>query len=881
MLRGWAGVMPRQDRLSLVKRKAEFARQTRPFLFAFVLASALYAQNSSSGARTSFTTAQLISDARELVAKGNRMALTKAAAKSRQAIVEASSTFDRSNLALAENELGICLDRLGQAKEALEAYSAALSIWTELDDQFNEATALSNIGVLYEAKGDYQKALDYLLNRALPIRRRVGDISGELYTMTSLGTVYTDLGDYQTAQRYYREVLDRSKAQGIQELTGAAQANLGFVAFLGRDDKTATEYLNNALIILRKLDFLRAQPYALNTLAKVYAAEDKNGDATRQFTTALQAARATGDKKIEVVVLNNMAQVQINTGASFRAIPLILEALILARSADGREIEGRCLATLMLAYKAQRKFELAAFYGKQAININQELRMSTSGLDRSTQRLFLLSKEDQYRSLADLLIQRGRLAEAEQVLRLLKEEEFSDYLRSSEVAPTVDHAAMTAREEEWHRQYEEIASRVTAIGVEYDTLAAKPSRNAEEETRYQRAFDGVTVANREFQSTLGKIAKEDTSIEAGTERIRKIEDSETLKGTLAAFGGRAAILYTIVLPDKYRVIVITPAVQVAREFPVKAIDLNRKVAAFRLALADPSTNPKPIAMELYRILVKPVESDLKGARVTTIMWSLDGVLRYLPMSALFDGEHYLVQKYANVVFTPASRDSLKDPPSITWDALGFGVSQSAPGFYALPNVPAELRAIIHDKEDAAPGGVLSGRVFLNADFTEARLVKELQGKYQVLHIASHFRFDPGNQDNSFLLLGNAEKLTVADVKVLPYLFRDVDLLTLSACSTAVGALGADGREVEGFGVLVQRAGARAVLATLWDVADVSTAIFMARFYQGRVGPPVTSKAEALQQTQIAFIEQSARSPSGKTFEHPFYWAPFILTGNWL
>lgn len=85
------------------------------------------------------------------------------------------------------------------------------------------------------------------------------------------------------------------------------------------------------------------------------------------------------------------------------------------------------------------------------------------------------------------------------------------------------------------------------------------------------------------------------------------------------------------------------------------------------------------------------------------------------------------------------------------------------------------------------------------------------------------------------------------------LFAGVDLLTLSACETAVGDTDrATGAEVEGFAVLAQRKGAKAVMATLWSVADASTGQFMQRFYALRQSERLT-KTEALRRTQVEFL----------------------------
>lgn len=175
----------------------------------------------------------------------------------------------------------------------------------------------------------------------------------------------------------------------------------------------------------------------------------------------------------------------------------------------------------------------------------------------------------------------------------------------------------------------------------------------------------------------------------------------------------------------------------------------------------------------------------------------------------------------------------------------------------------------------------------------------------VVHIASHFQFQPGNETDSALLLGDGSLLNLAKIKSLPNVFGGVELLTLSACNTATGSSGANGTEVEGFGVLAQRQGAKAVVASLWPVSDRSTVALMQEFYRVREAKAGTTKAEALRQAQIkllrgeaqaakleekdrglglkkdASVKQQPFTPDPKQpYAHPYYWAPFILIGNW-
>jgi CHAT domain-containing protein len=176
-----------------------------------------------------------------------------------------------------------------------------------------------------------------------------------------------------------------------------------------------------------------------------------------------------------------------------------------------------------------------------------------------------------------------------------------------------------------------------------------------------------------------------------------------------------------------------------------------------------------------------------------------------------------------------------------------------------------------------------GEVFLDEQFTAERLRDQLADAPSVLHIASHFQFRPGTLDRSFLLLGDGNRLTLKDIGDRRLRFSGIDLLTLSACDTAMGGSADEtGAEVEGFGALAQRQGASSVLATLWPVADGSTGRFMQLVYARRQADRTLSKGEALRQAQLAFVrgEGSARQRDPR-LAHPFFWAPYVLMGNWL
>jgi CHAT domain-containing protein len=202
-------------------------------------------------------------------------------------------------------------------------------------------------------------------------------------------------------------------------------------------------------------------------------------------------------------------------------------------------------------------------------------------------------------------------------------------------------------------------------------------------------------------------------------------------------------------------------------------------------------------------------------------------------------------------------------------------------------------------------GPVPGTILLDDSFTETGMETALHQHPPLVHIASHYVFQPGDE-KSYLLLGGKDTggqgfhLTLADLRDDKRLdFKGIELLTLSGCQTAVGSNDSDGREIDGLGITAQIKGAKAVIATLWPVDDASVGLLMATFYKLWMTTPGITKAEALQQAQLALLHgttdtagtsqgsAAAASPADASkprpasqYANPYYWAPFILIGNW-
>jgi CHAT domain-containing protein len=773
--------------------------------------------------------------------------------------------------------IGIASLKLGQgsAAEALQLAESALAAYDEVRDEPRKAFAYAYLGMALGALGRFSESI-VAYQTALDLALKFKNTSFTVSMQRTLGASYSLIGDYQKAREHLESASTTARAGKLHMESAVLLSHLANLEVALGQPAAAQTLLDEAMPLLDEFDRALAKARVLTAQGRVSLVAGRHDDAIEYFQRALTEVR----KEAAVV---NEPSLFVEIGKAYRlagnrqaAAEWFQRALVTGRAVGAGATDALVLVELMHFWNRPGERGVAAFYGKQAVNLFQQVRADLRQLDLALQRAYVAARADTYRDLADLLIADGRLPEAQQVLNLLKDQEFFDFIRRDGTQDQQTQAILTPQEATWQTRYAATSDRIAAIGRERGELLAIRGRTPEEERRLETLEQDLVAAGEAFGRFLDAVAADLGRGADARARVYALQEAQGLMEDLRELGPGTVALYTLVSRERYRVVLITPDARLAGESAISAEALNRKVLAFRQALEDPRTDPRPLAEELYRLLVQPVAGALDQAGAHTLMWALDGTLRYLPIAALHDGRQYLAERYRHVLFTPASHSRLKDPPSPDWRGLGAGVSKPSAEFSALPAVVDELRGIFG--ADGQTAGVVPGQVLLDEAFTAAAFRARLRERLPVVHVATHFQFRPGNERDSFLLLGDGSRLTLADLRSAPNLFGGVELLTLSACNTAVGDAGATGAEVEGASVLAQRNGAKAVIASLWPVADTSTRLFMEAFYRARQQQRMT-KADALRHAQLTLLTGAAGS-SNRTFAHPYYWAPFTLIGNW-
>jgi CHAT domain-containing protein len=786
------------------------------------------------------------------------------------AIREQTGGAEHRDTATPLDALGRGYAALGQYGEALSYMERGLAIHEKVDgpEDLATATALNNLASLNSLMGRSAAALP-LAQRSLGIFEKVAGPEHVLtaQALNNIASIHGNMGHFDLAQ---------------PPLMRSAQI---YVNVLGLENPMTALVMSNAGALL----YLLGDQRASQILERVVAICDKvNGP--EHPTTAF--------------ALTFLAASYYRLHQYDKVLGPLLRAERIAARTGSSQLAWMAQQFLSVRYAADQHRDLAIFWGKQAINTIQSLRAGIAGLDRDTQQSFLLDKRFAYSGLADLLIAAGRIPEAQAVMQMLKEEEYFDFIRRDATAGDVrsTRLPLTGLERRANEAYFKVRDRLGALGAEKDAILHRQETGAASPADLQRltAIDeDLALASTAFDDFVAGLDRLLTSEQTTAGKAAQVKDqikgAVNLVADLQAAGQRAAVVQYVVSEQRLHIILTTGSVQIPREIVITPKELNESIEAFRVAVQNPVLDPRPLGRKLYATLIEPVRADLEAQHISTLMLVLDGALRYVPFAALVRNDRYLIEDYRLAVYAEASKSRLARAPAKRWQVVALGTTHASEGFEALPAVRAELESIVRPD-------VLPGVVHLDEAFTRASLDGALHSP--VLHIASHFSFVPGS-DQSFLLLGDGEHLTLGDVRKGPRF--DVDLLTLSACNTATGGgMRENGSEVEGLGMLAQEKGARAVLASLWSVADSSTGLLMQQFYRVRQQTGV-NKAEALRAAQLALLRGSIKTDTSSAtgrgatrepaagsaaapsftanpsvpYAHPYFWAPFILMGNWL
>jgi CHAT domain-containing protein len=729
---------------------------------------------------------------------------------------------DRRGEGVVLGNLGVASKNLGKYDQAIDYQMQYLAIAREIKDRQGEGNVLGYLGDIYVSLGKYDQAIDYQL-QSLEIKREIKDRFGEVGSLANLGITYRHLANYGKAIEYQLQSLAIAKEIKDRRGEGAVLGNLGNSYYSsGKYDK-AIEYHLQSLAIAREIKDRLSEGQALGNLGAPYFELGKYDKAIEYNLQFLAIAREIKYRSGEMYGLHSLGYAYKALNRNQESMVSYQQALTIAKEIGDRSLEGYALGNIGQGFSESKQTELAILFYKQSINVREAIRKDIRKLDKQEQRSYLGTISSSYKNLAGLLLNQGRIMEALQVLDLLKVQELEDYLKNIK------------------------GSDRTTQGVRI----LEPEKALSSQLR-EISTEKAPELNRQLASQIQQLSKSE---------INKVPDylKQIPQGTV--------LLYPLILGDQLEIIFFSPnSLPISRTVKISKAKLESLITEYRSGLLDAgSEDVKDASKALYDVLIKPIESELVAAKANTILYAPDGILRYVPLAALYDGKQWLAEKYriSNLIAYSLSDFSPKPKtqPNILAGAFGGNAGAKKFGQNALPATLTEVKAIANSFPNS---------VTLTEDNFSRQAIESKFKNHNILHLATHAEFNTGSPDNSFIIFGNGDKIRLGEIA--DWQIPNIDLIVLSACQTGVGKLG-DGVEILGFGYQVQKAGAKTAIASLWSVNDEGTQALMEAFYHELKKGDVTS-TEALHRAQVALI----KSPK---YNHPNYWSAFFAIGNGL
>lgn len=784
------------------------------------------------------------------------------------------------NRALSLNYLSLAQRELGQWEEAQKSLAESLKLLQSQPNLDRDglailARALNNQGSLQFLLGQPQEALN-TWKESEQKYTAIGDREGILGTQLDRAAALQSLGLYRQARKTLEQIEQQIKAEPDSLLKVKSLLSLGVALELAGDLEPSQAILQQSLALAKKLNYPSEIAASLLSLGNISKGLQDNKAALNYYQ---QAAETSNSQLFQL-------QAQLNQLKLLLEMQNWLEAEALFPSISTK-LE-RLGETFDVIYARINFSELVLKYTRSRAK-NSDLILATSKLLAKTSQQAKTLGNPKAESYA--LGQLGKIYEQNQ--QWPEAQKLTD--RALRLAQEI-HASEAAYQWQWQlgrilckntipcpidgNIQEALAAYTEAI----DTLKSLRSDLVATKLDLQFSFrESVEPIYRELVSLLVQSNSNETEISQNNlQKAREVIEALQLaeldnflrRACLKAkptqidkVDPNAAVIYPIILPDRLAVILSLPDRQL-KYYETKQLqaEVENTVDLLLQSLHPAASNKKRLQLSqtMYDWLIRPARNELEKSGVTTLVFVLDGILKNLPMAALHDGQKYLVENYS-IALTPGLQ--LLEAQALTeqkLQVLAGGLSQSKDGFIPLPGVELELQEIASS---------IDTQVILNEDFTNKTLQDKLDRiSFPVVHLATHGQFSSKRQETFILTWDDRLNLDKLDLllrnREQPNI-KPIQLLVLSACQTALG----DRRAGLGLAGVALQSGARSTVASLWSVNDRSTADLMREFYQQLIKSPI-SKAEAIRQAQLFLLHQSE-------YEHPFYWAPFVLIGNWL
>ncbi|BAZ08657.1 tetratricopeptide repeat domain protein [Calothrix sp. NIES-4071] len=727
------------------------------------------------------------------------------------------------------NNEGELLFNQGNTEAALNAFQQATQYYQASDDvmgvigtQLNSARALQMLGYFLRAKSILEQIQNSLSTQP--------NSEVKVTALINLGNLLRVTGEYKRASEVSMKSYDIATKMQLHSQASVILLNLGRLAEAQSQLITALEFYQRAA--QNNSVKLQASVYMLKTLVHLDRYHDAQKLLTQIYYSLLPGETLNQTKVYALIELASdlikMRSLQESSAQSDQdyfklAAQLLTNAYKDAQTLGNPRAESIALGRLASLYEQTKQWQNAIKLTQQALDKAISLKAADIAYQWEWQlgRLFKLQ--------GDINKAITNYTEAYHILQSLRQDLVA-------INQDIQFSFRESVEPVYRELVDLLLQNMPDIDIEQQQANLTSAREIIE------ALQMAELANYFRQACING-----TSIS-----IEQIDAS-------------AAVIYPILLKDRLEVVLSLPN-QPLRHYATLETAANIENAIKRMRHSQRRTSFERerllIAGQLYNWLVKPADEVLTKHHIKTLVFVLDGSLRNVPMAALHDGTYYLIEKFQIAVAPNLQlfKAGVLSPGKIK--VLAGGISLPLKDSSPLPGVEQEIKSI---------RALVPTTVLLNQNFTLKNIRDKLSEPYSVIHLATHGQFS-SNSTDTYIQTWNEQ----LDINMLTSLIADrniqgaspIELLILSACQTAKG----DDSAALGIAGVAAHSGARSVLASLWQINDESTPVFMNVFYKKLYSG--AKKAEALQKAQIELLRS-------KEYKHPYHWASFILVGNWL
>ena len=774
--------------------------------------------------------------------------------------------------------------------QALAIYALAQGIAERLNDQEGVIQALCSLGKVHIEQSSYAQAINYL-EKSLKLSQDIGSKANIAKALSNIGNVYFYQGHYSQALEYYHRSLRLQQELGSKSGIAESTANVATANSALGNYAQAIEYYKKSLELGQGLNNKIIIANVLGNLGDIYAKQANYPLAIEFYEKCLKLCEELDHKFGIVVTLLSMAQAQIPQGNFSQALQYAERASAIAKDIGALGWFWQARTTVGETYRLLNKPDQAGQAFDEAITTVEQLRNQVAGGAQDQERFFE-SKVTPYYNMVAHLIGQKTYAQALIYAERAKARVLLDVLRSGRTNVT---KAMTTQEQQRERDLDsEIVSINSQISVarlrrqpDPVVLSDLNARLQKARLEYEAFQTSLYAAHPELKVQRGQI--EPATLERAGELL---PDART---ALVEFVVGRENTYLFVLTKDGRASISNGAKPGLRVYSVaiKADELSKRVERFRGLLAERNLDFQEPARQLYDLLLKPAEQQLKGKSTLCIL--PDGALWELPFQALQPrAGAYLLQHHA--IFYAPSLSVLGEMSRLTGQRdsslaqqqslLAFGnpalsketialatANRSDENLAPLPSAEKEVQAL------AQLYGPARSKIFTGAEAREETAKREA-GNYKILHFATHGFLDDNSPLYSRVLLSQVNNDRSEDglleAREIMQLDLKASIAVLSACQTGRGRVGA-GEGVIGMAWAFFIAGCPTTVVSQWKVDSSSTAALMIEFHRhltskGFAKGATASKAQALQRAALSLLKD-------KRYNHPFYWAGFIVVGD--